>query len=455
MKFVIVGAGDVGTSLSVNLASHQHEVILVEQKEAKVNKELAALDLQVVIGNGAAPETLVQAGIEDADYLIAVTNVDETNIAACFISRLLNPKPKRIARIRDLNLAHQHIAPELINEYFDLIINPEQAAADYLLRLFRIPGAREIVEFEGGKIRVLGLAVSPQSALLNMRLDALKNFQDEMPLLIAAVMRGTRLIVPRGDDHIRVGDVIYAVTIPEKTKLLFELAGKPWHQSRSAMIWGATVLARSLARALEQQGMRLKLIVGQQSSAAQLAADFASALVLQGDGTDQNLLLQENIDQTDAFIAATADDENNVLAALLAKKLGAKTTIALVNKSGYLPIVSAIGVDVVISSRAAAATAIFRHIHSRSIVSESALQQEGAGFIEIDAREGNPLLDKPLKDLKLPHGILIAAIINQKQITIPTGEAVIRAGDRVVIFLTKAALKKMEKLLNLKLELFA
>jgi len=320
MKFLIIGAGDVGMTLSSNLSSHQHEVVLVEQDDSKVKNELSGLDLQVVVGNGVSPETLVQAGIEEADYVIAVTDVDEVNIAASFISRLLNPKPKRIARIRDLNLAHQQIPPELINEYFDLIINPEQAAADYMMQLFRIPGAREIVEFEGGKIRVLGLGVSGQSALVNVRLDSLKDFQNELPLLIVAVMRGAKLIVPRGADRIKVGDVIYAVTVPEKTKLLFELAGKPWHHSRSAMIWGDLGLGRPLALALEEQGTALKFIVSDQNTATQLSADLKEALILKGDGTDQNLLLQENIDQIDAFIAASNDDESNVLAALLAAR---------------------------------------------------------------------------------------------------------------------------------------
>ncbi len=455
MKFVIIGAGDVGTSLSINLSNHKHEVALIERDSEHITKEIESHPIQVIIGNGTSPDILMSAGVDNTDYVISVTDSDEANIAASFVSRLINPQPKRIARLRDIELSSKHIPSELISEYLDLIIDPEQAAADNFIQLLRIPGAREIVEFENGKVRIIGLSVEPKSPLLDIKLSQLKEWQNELPLLIVAVMRGSKIIVPRGDDKIKPGDVIYAATIPEKTKLLFELAGKELHQGQNAIIWGDSPLSRTLAVALEEQGTSVKLILSDAEAAAKYTDVLKSTLILVGEGTDQNLLIQEGVADTDAFIVVTPDDENNILAALLAKKLGAKTTMALINKSSYMPLVSAIGVDVVISSRLAAASAIFRHIHSHSIIYESALQHEGAGFIEIDAAEDLPLRGIPIKELKLPYGILVTAIIRGEKTIIPTGDDSILQGDRVVIFVVKSALKKLEKLLDLKLELFA
>ena len=455
MKFIIVGAGDVGTTLCMKLASQSHDVVLIEKQPEVINKDISALDIQVVIGNGASPDALITAGIQDAHYLIAVTDSDEVNIAAGFVSRLLNPAPKRIARVRDIELLSDKIPSELLAEYFDLIINPEHVGADYLLRLFEIPGAREVIDFAGGKVRMLGLTIAQNSPLMNLKLDKLKNWKEEVPILIVAVMRAGKLIIPKGDDRLRTGDIIYALTLPEKTKLLFELAGIEWHEGKSAMIWGGSNLARILAQSLEDQGHSVKMILSDPLLAAQMVDELRRSLILSGEGTDQDLLVEENVAQFDAFIAATPDEENNVLAALLAKKLGVRTSMAMVNKSSYVTLVSAVGVDVVVSSRVAAAQAIFKHIHSRALISESALQNEVAGFIEIDIQEKNPLTGKPIKDLNLPQGMLVGAIMRGDKAIIPSGDDSVFPGDQVVVFVAKNAIKKLEKLLDIKFELLA
>ncbi len=454
MKFIIIGAGDVGTSLCTKLAAHEHDVVLIEKNQENVSHSVSSLDIQVLIGNGASPEILTQAQVDKADYVIAVTDSDEVNIATCFISRLMAPHPKRIARVRDIELVTKSISPELLSEYFDLIINPEQAGAEYMLQIFKTPGAREIVEFSNGKVRVLGIQVTAESPLLDVKLKSLRELGYNAPVLILALMRAERLIVPKGDDKVKVGDVMYAVTTPDKTKLLFELAGRELHEGRSAMIWGGSTLARILAHELESQGTRVKLIIKDHEAASQMADELQDTLILHGEGTDQNLLNQEGISDMDAFVAASPDEENNILASLLAKKLGARVCMALVSKATYTPLVSAIGVDVVISSRLAAASAIFRHIHSRSIISEFLLQQETAGFIEIDLSPEIPICGSHLKNLKLPYGVLIVAILRGDEAIIPSGEDMLLAGDRAVIFVIKAALKKLEGLLDIKLELF-
>lgn len=454
MRFIVIGAGDVGTSLSERLAQNQHDVVLVEKDEDKLARATASLDIQPVVGSGLSPDTLVRAGVNTADYLISVADIDEVNIASCLVAKLINPKAKRIARIRDISLVHKEISPEHLSEYFDLIINPDQAAAGQLLEAFRVPGAKELVEFGDGRLRVLGLSITAQSPVANRRLHSLQEYQDKFPVLIIAIMRRNQLIVPGGSDQLKIGDVVYAITLPEKTSILFELAGRELVQGRSAMIWGSTALARSLAHSLEKQGTKVKLILEDRQASTEIVDEFRESLVLLGDGTDQNLLVEENVGDVDAFVAVTNHEEDNILAALLAKRLGAKSSMALVNKGTYLPLVNAIGVDVVVSSRIAAASSIFNHIHSESLISEISIAHHGAGFIEFYANNSMSFLGQPLKDIKFPHGIIVAAIMRGNEVIIPKGSDTILDGDRIVVFVIRSAFKKLEKLLGIKLDLF-
>lgn len=454
MRFIIIGAGDVGTHLSLKLARHGHNVVLVESDGDKLDSALTVTDLKIVLGNGAAPEILLAAGIRSADYVIAVTNSDEVNIAACFTSRLLNPAPKRIARVRDIHFVAPEIPPELLSEYFDLIINPEQAGSEYLLQLFHAPGAKEIMELGFGKVRIISLGISADSPLVRTRLDELKSEQQTGPLMVAAIIRNNKLMIPRGDEQLRVNDVAYFVTTPEETERAFTLAGRTLIEGKTAMVWGGTSFARFLAVALDKERTSLKLILGDETEQLQMADELKTTLVLSGDGTDQSLLLQEHITETDAFIAASPDEESNVLAALLAKRLGARTVMALVNKTAYLSLVSAVGVDVVISSSVAAASAIFKHIHSRSMISEITLQSEGAGFLEIDISREMPISGRPLNLLKLPYGITVAMLLREGRIFVPSEQEVLSEGDRVIFFVLKSAVAKLEKLLQMRLETF-
>ena len=218
------------------------------------------------------------------------------------------------------------------------------------------------------------------------------------------------------------------------------------------MIWGGSALGLFLARSLERTGTKVKLIMSDVESLGEIVDEFQDILILRGEGTNQELLIEENIHDVDVFIAASLHEEDNILASLLAKKLGAQMSMALVNKATYLPLVSAIGVDVVVSSHVAAASAIFRHIHAGSILSEFSLKQHEAGFIEIQANEENPFLGKPLKTLKLPAGILISAIVRGDTVIIPSGDDTFELGDHVVIFVLRSAMKRLKKLLGLKLE---
>lgn len=455
MKFVVVGAGVVGTSLAHKLSALGHEVSLLDNDPDKLGAAgIGSRKIHTILGSGAAPECLVNAGLENADYLLAVADTDEVNVAACFVSRLITPKPKRIARIRHFDLNSPEISPIFLSEYFDLIINPEQAAADSLVRILDIPGAHEVLEFGKGRIRVLGLTVGAESPLANMKLSSLKDWPQQLPVLIVAVMRGSKLLVPKGDDRIRAGDVIYAVSLPGKTKLLFELAGKKLLDTKRLILSVDDRIAFTLIKSLQSHVDNITVLVPDNSLKESLLANFRRIKVITGLASDQNVLTECGVVNCDAFIAATSDDENNVLTALLAKRLGAKLTGCFVSNESYGLLVSAIGVEMVINLRLAAANAIFQHIHHRSIVSELSLQNEGAGFVEVEWDEKSPFLNKKIKDLSLPHGILIAGIERNEQVIIPSGEDSLAAGDKVLIFLLRGSQARLEKILGFQIELF-
>ena len=453
MKFLIIGAGSVGTSLAERLTSTENEVVLIDQSQKAIKEISTKLDIQIVKGNGCDPKILISAGIENADYFIAVTDDDETNMAACLVSKALNEKAKRIARIRKISFDYDEVDTTEIENIFDLIINPDLAAADYLTKLLKVPGAYDVIEFAQGRLKAVALEISEKSEVANKKISSLKEEVQDIPLLLNAIVRDNVLILPRRSDRIRVGDLIYCLTYPKHINRLLEIAGQKPHILNNIMIWGDTGFARALAHNLENNNLNVKLIVPKVRS-NEIIEEFEETLLVEGDITNQNLLLEENIHEADAFLALGEEEEENILAALLSKKLGADFCVALINKSSYLPIVNSIGVDTVVNSYLAASLAIFKFIYAGSIISASSLVHTEASYIEIIADAKISFIDKKIKDINIPYGILITAIIRDEEVIIPTGEDIIRMGDRIVIFYISSAVSKLEKILNIKLQLF-
>lgn len=449
MKFIIIGAGDVGLSLSDRLTHQGHEVILIEKNESIAQRISTSLDLQVMVGNGASPETLVKAGLATADYLLAVADVDEVNIAACLVGKLVSPETKRIARIRQIDFEHSQLSEAELHQYFDLVINPDQAGADYLLQLLGVSGARDVLEFADGRLRVLAFPLGEGSELAGQTLESVRSRRSDFPFVVIAVVRNEELYVPHGGDTLAVDDLLYVIVPTEHTKRLMKLFAVDGRALSRVMIWGETPLSLLLAKGLEKSDARVKFIVSDPENFTELLDNFQNLLILDGEGTDQHLLVEENVGEQDVFIAASIDEEDNILSSLLAKKLGAGMSVALVNKATYLPLVSAIGVDGVVSSHLAAASAIFRHIHSGLVISDAALRQHDAGFIEIEVNSSFPFLQTQVKELKLPAGVLIAGIIRNGHVVIPGGTDTITIGDEVILFVMKSAKRKLQKLFNI------
>lgn len=454
MKFIVIGAGAVGLSLCSKLVQEQHDVVLIDLNEGRLSKASHSLDLQVVCGNGCSPQLLLAAGIDTADYLVSLAKTDAVNITACLMAKLISPHVRRIARVREINFSDVSSINGKLDDYFDLIVNPDIAGANQIQQYFKAPGAKDVFDLAKGRLQVIGLEIAKHAPFVNKTLNRIHEHWEDFPCLLIAIERDGKLIVPRGKDKLQQDDLIYAITTPARTKQLFELAGQKVLTHDNILIWGGSGLGRYVARTLQSKAKNVKLILSEEREALQMADQFESVLVLHGDGTDQELLLEEGIGSTDIFVAVSQHEEDNIIASLLAKRLGAKMAIALVDKAEYLPLVSKIGVDIVVSARVAAGTAIFNHIFSRSAVSEFSLRHQGAGFISIIVNSDLEIADRPLKEAVFPPGILIAAIIRDDQAIIPTGETVIQIGDQVIVFVIQSAHKRLERILQMKLELF-
>jgi trk system potassium uptake protein TrkA len=454
MKVIIIGAGEVGYHIADVLSHEGIDTVVIDRDEERLREIAETLDIQTVIGSGSSPEVLKRAEITNADMVVAVTDSDETNMIACLLASTQSRTPIRIARIRNPELNGDNPLFSTDHLDIDLVINPEQEAVNKMIDLLEFPGASEVFSFAGGRIRLLGFGIDGDAAVVGKQLSELRAMTPGVKVLITAMVRAEKFIIPRGDSVIEGADYLFAVADATRVRELLHFFGKEAEPPRRVIIIGGGNTGLMLAQMIEKMGVSVKIIEKRQDKCEHLAASLEKTVVLHGDGTSQELLKEENIQNTDFFIAVTNDEEANILGALLAKQLGARKVISLIKRVDYIPLVGRVGIDGVINPRHAAVGRILHFIRKGKIISATPLRDEKAEAFEFIALETSEITDRPFKEIPFPRGTIVGAIVRGEEIIIPSGDSVIRPGDHCVIFTPRSAIAQLEKLLTVKLEYF-
>ena len=454
MKIVIVGAGEVGFHIASHLAIENKDVVVVDTDAEALRRVAEHTDVQTVFGSGSSPLTLQEAGLREAEIVLAVTNSDETNLVACLVADILSPSTKKLARLRNADFDECHDNFRNLAPHIDTVINPEIEVVKTIDQLMSVPGAVDVGEFADGRVKFVGVKLDETSRLIGTPLSELPAKIGKPLPLIAAVVREEELIIPRGNNRLLAGDEVYFVS--EENQLLDTLAvfDKQYEPVRRVMIIGGGSIGLRLAELLESKSIYTKIVESRPDRCEFLAERLNKAVVLHGDGSDQELLSEENIQDMDMVVTLTNDEETNILASLLAKRMGAKKTITKISKFSYFPLMTAVGIEKVVSPRLSAINSILQHIRRGKVLSAISIKGEQGEVIEAVAMETSEIVGKPLKNISFPKDVLITAIIRDQQVSIPSGESVIDPGDRIIIFARRQAIPKLEKILAVKLEFF-
>lgn len=452
MKMIIVGAGEVGFHIAQRLSEENHDVFLIDKDPEKINRINENLDVQAILGSGTSPAMLRSSGINEADMLVAATDSDEVNLIACLLARHLNPAIIKVVRLRNPEYLREKdlLGQELLG--IDQIINPESVMVETIRNLMTVPGASDVIDFVDGRVKLIGVTIKPDSPFVGRKFYSFKEMEGK--LLVGAIVRGDQVLIPHGEDSIQANDLLYVVVRSDELGIVFRLLNMRDEELRRVIIVGAGETGTALATALDKTKINVKIIEKDSKKCATLAEKLGKVIVINGDGTDKNLLQEENVGDVDFMVAITGDEESNILISLLAKGLGAKKTITRINKLGYIPLVSAIGIDTVVSGRLSAIRAILQFIRRGKIISVAPLKGEHAEAIEAEALKTSEIVNKPLSRVKFPKGALVGAIVRGEEIIIPKGDSVIQEKDRLIIFATQKVISKLEKLLTVKLEYF-
>ena len=454
MKVIIVGAGQVGFHIASHLARENKNVVVIDKDPAAIRRVSDNIDVQVVIGSGSSPVVLKEAGIKEAEILLAVTDSDDTNLGACLASNLISPSTKKLARIRHADYDQYH---EIFREHaphIDTIINPEIEVVKTIYRLMNVPGAVEVSDFADGRVVFIGIYIDKSAKLAGVRLSDIYTKTGKKSPLIAAVVRDEELIIPRGKHRLKAGDLIYFISEKEKLMESLSIFDKQVEPIGRVMVVGGGGIGFRLASLLEENSIYTKIIEKNPDRCHTLSEKLNKAVVLHGDGSDQELLREENIQDMDVVVTLTNDEETNILTSLLAKRMGAPKTITKISKFSYLPLMSMIGLEQVVSPRLSAINTILQHIRVGKVIAAKSIIDEQAEIMEAVALETSGIVGTPIKQISIPKGALVTGIIRKNTVIIPTGESVIEPNDRIIIFAKKQAIPKIEKILAVKLEYF-
>ena len=441
MRTVIIGAGEVGSNTARMLSEEGHNVVLIEQDETLVERASEQLDALVIHGNGASPRLLAEAGIDKADLLVAASSSDEANIIACLAAKAKGVS-RTVARIHnpDYYDPQEPFADEMLG--IDFVIHTEQMAAQEIKEALLVPGAINVETFAEDSIEVAEVILNEDSPAVGRMLRDLR--LPEASLVVGVVRRGEAL-VPRGDTVLERRDHVLLISGRRRIAEVVKSVTTDTEPVKEVTIYGGGRIGLRLALALEKVGMSVRIIERDESRARYVASQLRKGFVLHDEGISRDFLLQERVDRSDAFVAVTGDDRANLLAAMYARQLGARMTIAGVSSGEFAPLADALGVDLTISPRMLAAEAILRFVRRGDIV-DVTLLESGAEMIELRVPQHCRVAGRPLSEVGFPEGAIVAALLRDGDVVIPTGREVLKPGDDAVVFTVEDAIEEVERL---------
>ena len=446
MKVVIAGGGQVAMLIARRLAREGNEVVVVEENKNRSEQLQDLLDAKIVQGNASRVSTLRRAGLGEADMFIAATNSDESNLLACMIAQAEAGHLVKIARIRTHEAEHWRRVSEQVGLKIDLIIHPESSIAERIMRVVGVPGVSDIYDFAGGAVKLFGMNVDADSGFNGKTLEQLDQAGPPKDSLIALIFRGQQVIIPHGEDRLRTGDHIYIMATQENLTDVLRFMGLEHRESISRVfVVGGKQLGIGVAEVLEKKGVNVKLFEQDAARCEKISTILKKTVVIHGDGTDQTTLEEENIEGVDAFLALSNHDEDNIIASLLARRLGAKKVVPLINRLNYLPMVQRLGINTSVSPRLEAVDRALQFVRKGRVLSVTTFREEEAEAIELIAAPRSKYVGKQLRHIRFPRGAIVGAIASPTgQVIVPRGEATIQAGDRVIFFTLESVVPELE-----------
>ena len=458
MKVIVCGAGQVGSNIARYLATEGNHVTIIDQKPELVQHLSDTLDVQGMVGHASHPDMLEAAGAGESDMIIAVTQADEVNMVACEVAHALFNVPTKIARIRNQSYLKPIWADLFSREHLpiDVIISPEIEVARAIARRVQVPGAFDMIPLADGKVRVVGVLCTESCPILNTPLRQLTELFPDLSLEVVAILRNDRTIIPSGDDQMLPGDEVYFVCDTKHLERSMAAFGHEDAEVRRVIILGSGNIGLCLAEELEEKypQITVRLVEANKRRAEYVAQRLARSMVLHGDALDPEILEEANVGATETVVAVTNDDEGNILSSLLAKRYGAKRAITLINKNSYSPLVGPLGIDAIVSPRAITVSNILQHVRRGRIRAVHSLRDGFAEVIEAEALETSAVVNIPLREVKLPSGAIVGAIVRGNEVIVPRPSTIIKPKDRVIILAAIGQVKKVEKMFAVRLEFF-
>jgi len=449
MKILILGAGQVGSSLAENLAHEANDITIIDKNEDTLHLLQDRLDIRTVTGHASHPDILRAAGAEDADMLVAVTDSDETNMVACQIAYSVFHTPTKIARIRAIEYLSQ---PNLFSTTalpIDFLISPEQLITDYIKRLIEHPGALQVLDFADGQVQLVGVKAYYGGPLVGHELRTLRDHMPKVDTRVAAIYRRNRAILPEGHTVIEADDEVFFIAATKDIRAVMSELRRLDKPYKRIMIVGGGNIGKRVAQALETK-YQVKILEHDQERTRVLSNELKKTIVLYGDAADQDLLLEENIEKTDVFCALTNDDEANILSSMLAKRAGARKVMTLINRAAYVDLIQSGDIDIAISPQQATIGSLLTHIRRGDVVKVHSLRRGAAEAIEAIAHGDattSKVVGRKIEELKLPQDTTIGAIVRGDEVIIAHHDTVIESEDHVILFLVdKARVSEVERL---------